>query len=55
MGYSAEAPMEKEYRDCRILRLYEGTNEINRLVMVTMFVKNAMTKFDLQTPATALR
>ena len=42
MGFSADTPMESAWRDARISRIYEGTNEINRLLSVGMLVKKAM-------------
>ena len=42
MGYSKETPMESAWRDARIARIYEGTNEINRLVAIGMLIKKGM-------------
>ena len=56
MGYSGEAPMEAAYRDARISRIYEGTNEINRMLLVGMILKKAMSqKIDIMTPGMALK
>ncbi|MGB2129212.1 MAG: acyl-CoA dehydrogenase family protein [Flavicella sp.] len=52
MGFSKDTPMEAAWRDARIGRIYEGTNEINRLLSVGMLLKKAMTgQLDLITPA----
>jgi hypothetical protein len=55
MGFSADMPMGTSWRDARIARIYEGTNEINRILSVGMLIKKAMKgHLDLIGPATAV-
>ena len=50
MGFSADTPMESAWRDSRIGRIYEGTNEINRMLSVGLLLKKGMKgELDLMT------
>ncbi|AJR03463.1 acyl-CoA dehydrogenase family protein [Siansivirga zeaxanthinifaciens] len=55
MGFSEDTPIESAWRDARISRIYEGTNEINRMLSIGMLIKKAMKgHVDLLGPATAV-
>ena len=56
MGFSEDTPMESAWRDARITRIYEGTNEINRMLSVGMLIKKAMKgHVDLLGPASKIQ
>ena len=56
MGYSEEGRAARGYRDARIAMIYEGTNEINRMLMLNIIFKNAMKgALDFATPAMAVQ
>ena len=56
MGFSEDTPMESAWRDARIARIYEGTNEINRMLSVGMLIKKALKgHIDLLGPASKVQ
>jgi alkylation response protein AidB-like acyl-CoA dehydrogenase len=53
-GYSREFPLERMYRDARITRIYEGTNEINRMLVPTRLLKQQPQLFNAEAARAAL-